>query len=52
MAIIGLMFLQLVRKNKFIASSFLGVLVMNLVLHSFESIYISLMMFMIIGLVL
>lgn len=52
LAIIGTIALQLVRKNIFLFGSFVGMAIMNLVLHSYESSYISLLLFMIISLVL
>ena len=44
--------LQLVRKHIFLFAAFVGMNVMNLVLHSYESSYISLLLFMILALVL
>lgn len=52
LAIIGTMALQLARKNIFLFGSFVGMAIMNLVLHSYESSYISLLLFMIVSLVL
>lgn len=52
LAIIGTLALQLVRKNIFLFGAFVGMNIMNLVLHSYESSYISLLLFMIIALVL
>ncbi len=51
-AIIGTLMLQLVRKHIFLFAAFVGMNVMNLVLHSYESSYISLLLFMILALVL
>ena len=51
-AIIGTLALQLIRKNVFLFGSFVGMNIMNLVLHSYESSYISLLLFMILALVL
>lgn len=51
-AIIGLILMQLAVANSFVFASLVSVSVMNLFLHSYESTYISLLFFMIIGLIL
>lgn len=50
--ILGTMALRLMRKNIFIFGSFIAMATMNLFLHSYESSYISLLLFMIVALVL
>jgi O-antigen ligase len=52
LAIIGTITLQIIRKNIFLFGAFVGMNMMNLVLHSYESSYISLLLFMILALVL
>ncbi len=52
LAIMGLILVGLAQKNIFLFASFIAASVMNLFLHSFESTYISLLFFMIIGLIL
>ena len=50
--ILGTIAARLMRKNIFIFGSFVAMATMNLFLHSYESLYISLLLFMIVALVL
>jgi hypothetical protein len=50
-AILGRILLMLIRRNIFVAAAFIGMCTMNLFLHSFESIYISLLLFMLLALI-
>ncbi|MDD2487554.1 MAG: O-antigen ligase family protein [Candidatus Gracilibacteria bacterium] len=52
MAILGLIFLRLYSVSIFFAGSFIAVLVMNSLLHTFEAVYISLIFFMFLGMFL
>ncbi|MDD2745583.1 MAG: O-antigen ligase family protein [Candidatus Gracilibacteria bacterium] len=52
LAIMGTLALQLLKKNIFLFGSFIGMNMMNLVLHSYESSYISLLLFMMLALIL
>ena len=48
-AILGQILMKLARKNPFLFASFLAIATMNLFLHSYESTYISLLLFIITG---
>lgn len=50
--ILLLIIIELYKKNTFLLWSFMSVLTMNLVLHTFEAMYISIIFFMILGLVI
>ena len=51
-AIMGLIFFALCRYNSYIAASFAAIGTMNLFLHSYESVYLSLLLFSLAALVI
>jgi hypothetical protein len=51
-SILGWMAIQLTKRSIFLFASFIAMAIMNLFLHTYESIYVSLLLFMIVSLVI
>jgi hypothetical protein len=52
LSIIGIILSRLLKKSAILGGTFLSILVMNFFLHTFESAIISLLLFLLIGLIL